>query len=83
MMVLGTAGEIIADVLDTPGVHGVALVPGTSRAFASNGQANNVTAFDLDTADSSARFRPAKSPMRSCMTRHQSGFRYLMARAMT
>lgn len=47
-MVLATTGELVADVKDTAGVHGVALVPELHRAFASDGQSNSVTVFDLD-----------------------------------
>jgi DNA-binding beta-propeller fold protein YncE len=47
-MILATTGQVITDVPNTPGVHGVALVPELHRAFASNGQGNSVTVFDLD-----------------------------------
>ena len=43
------SGEVIGDLKDTAGVHGVALVPAVNRGFASNGQSNNVTVFDLTT----------------------------------
>ena len=48
-MILAATGQVVADVQDTPGVHGVALVPELHRAFTSNGQGNSVTVFDLDT----------------------------------
>jgi DNA-binding beta-propeller fold protein YncE len=42
-------GEVVADLKDTPGVHGVALALDAGRGFASNGQGNSVTVFDLKT----------------------------------
>jgi DNA-binding beta-propeller fold protein YncE len=40
---------VVGSIPKTPGVHGVALAPETGRGFVSNGQANNVTIFDLKT----------------------------------
>jgi DNA-binding beta-propeller fold protein YncE len=42
-------GEVVGDLKDTAGVHGVALVPDLNRGFTSNGRSNNVTVFDLKT----------------------------------
>jgi len=42
-------GDVVADLKDTPGVHGVALVPEAKRGFTSNGVGNSVTVFDLKT----------------------------------
>lgn len=38
---------VVGDILDTQGVHGIAIAPGANRGFTSNGRANNVTIFDL------------------------------------
>src|SRR5881394_2646227 len=43
------AGKVVGDIPDTPGVHGIALVPDLNRGFVSNGRGNNVTIFDLKT----------------------------------
>src|SRR6059036_1087945 len=43
------AGKVVGDIPDTPGVHGIAIVPQLGRGFISNGRANNVTIFDLKT----------------------------------
>src|SRR5207249_5439518 len=43
------AGKAVADIPDTPGVHGVQIVPSLNRGFISNGRGNNVTIFDLKT----------------------------------
>jgi len=40
-------GKLVGDILDTPGVHGIALVPSLNRGYISNGRGNNVTVFDL------------------------------------
>lgn len=42
-------GKLIGSIPDTQGVHGIALAPGLNRGFTSNGRANTVTVFDLDT----------------------------------
>jgi YVTN family beta-propeller protein len=43
------SGQLIGSIPDTQGVHGIALAPALKRGFTSNGRANSVTAFDLDT----------------------------------
>ena len=41
------SGKVVGDIPDTPGVHGIALVPSLNRGYISNGRSNNVTVFDL------------------------------------
>jgi YVTN family beta-propeller protein len=43
------SGQLIGSIPDTQGVHGIALAPALKRGFTSNGRANSVTVFDLDT----------------------------------
>ena len=43
------AGKVVADIPDTPGVHGIAIAPDLNRGFISNGRGNNVTIIDLKT----------------------------------
>lgn len=43
------AGTTIGTIVNTPGVHGVALALDLNRGFTSNGKANTVTIFDLKT----------------------------------
>jgi YVTN family beta-propeller protein len=43
------SGKVVGSVPDTQGVHGVALAHGLNRGYTSNGRANSVTVFDLDT----------------------------------
>jgi DNA-binding beta-propeller fold protein YncE len=40
-------GEVVGDIPDTQGVHGIALAPALGLGFTSNGHANTVTVFDL------------------------------------
>jgi DNA-binding beta-propeller fold protein YncE len=42
-------GKLLGDILDTPGVHGIALAPALGRGFTSNGREGTVTIFDLTT----------------------------------
>jgi hypothetical protein len=40
---------VVGDIADTQGVHGIAIANDLGRGFTSNGRANNVTIFDLQT----------------------------------
>jgi YVTN family beta-propeller protein len=42
------SGQIVGNIPDTLGVHGIALAPDLRRGFTSNGKSDSVTAFDLD-----------------------------------
>jgi YVTN family beta-propeller protein len=42
-------GTIVGDVLNTPGVHGAAVVPKLGKGYTSNGRDDSVTVFDLKT----------------------------------
>lgn len=43
------SGKQVADIPDTPGVHGIALAPELGRGFISNGREGSVSIFDLKT----------------------------------
>jgi YVTN family beta-propeller protein len=43
------SGKLIGSIPNTEGVHGIALAPALNRGFTSNGRANTVTVFDLNT----------------------------------
>jgi YVTN family beta-propeller protein len=43
------SGKIIGTIADTKGVHGIALAENLRRGYTSNGKADSVTVFDLDT----------------------------------
>jgi DNA-binding beta-propeller fold protein YncE len=42
-------GEVVGDIPDTKGVHGIALAKDLGKGYTSNGQANTVTVFDIAT----------------------------------
>jgi YVTN family beta-propeller protein len=42
------SGKLIGSIADTQGVHGIALSAALNRGYTSNGRANSVSAFDLD-----------------------------------
>ncbi len=42
-------GKLAGDIANTPGVHGIALATDLHRGFTSNGKADSITVFDLDT----------------------------------
>ena len=50
VMVIDTeSGKQLGEIPDTPGVHGVSLVPELGRGFTSNGREDTVSVFDLKT----------------------------------
>ncbi len=48
-------GTVIAEIPDTPGVHGVALAQELGKGYVSNGRDNSVSVFDLKTLKVSAK----------------------------
>jgi DNA-binding beta-propeller fold protein YncE len=48
MVVDLASGKLVAEIPDTPGVHGVALVPELQRGVTSNGKADTASIFNLD-----------------------------------
>lgn len=49
MVVDEDKGEVVGDIPDTKGVHGIALAKDLGKGYTSNGQANTVTVFELAT----------------------------------
>jgi DNA-binding beta-propeller fold protein YncE len=49
MVVDADSGKLLAEIPDTPGVHGIAIADELGRGFISAGRANSVTIFDLKT----------------------------------
>lgn len=49
MVVDPAAGTVIAEIPDTPGVHGIALAQDLGKGFTSNGRDNSISVFDLRT----------------------------------
>jgi DNA-binding beta-propeller fold protein YncE len=50
-------GTVIAEIANTPGVHGIALAQDQGKGFTSNGRENTVTVFDLKTLKETARIK--------------------------
>jgi DNA-binding beta-propeller fold protein YncE len=48
---------IIGELADTPGVHGIAIVPELGKGFTSNGGDSSVTAFDLKTLKATSKIK--------------------------
>jgi DNA-binding beta-propeller fold protein YncE len=63
IVVVDTESEkVVGELADTPGVHGVALVPDLGRGFTSNGGDNTVTAFDLKTLKAAGKVKVGGRP---------------------
>jgi YVTN family beta-propeller protein len=56
------SGAIVGKVPNTPGVHGIALVPDLGRGFISDGQTSKVTVFDLKTLATIQEVPTGKKP---------------------
>src|SRR5262245_47104109 len=52
----------VGQIKDTPGVHGVALVPRLNKAFTSNGKANTVSVIDMKTLEHVAEIKAGEKP---------------------
>ena len=57
MVVDADKGTLIAEIPNTPGVHGIALAQDLGKGFISNGKENTVTVFDLKTLKETARIK--------------------------
>jgi YVTN family beta-propeller protein len=56
-------GKVVGSIPNTQGVHGIALAPDLHRGFTSNGRADSVTVFDLDTLKTLQEVKvPAHNP---------------------
>jgi DNA-binding beta-propeller fold protein YncE len=54
--------NVIADIPDTPGVHGIAIATEFGRGFISNGRGGNVTIFDLKTLKATGSAKTSERP---------------------
>jgi YVTN family beta-propeller protein len=55
-------GEVVGEIPNTPGVHGIALAPRLHRGFISDGGENTVTVFDTDTLKEVDRVKVGTRP---------------------
>lgn len=56
------SGQPVADIPDTPGVHGIALAPELGRGFISNGREGTVTIFDMQTWKAITKVKAGENP---------------------
>jgi hypothetical protein len=63
MVVDPATGTVLAEIPDTPGVHGIALAGDVGKGFTSNGRENSVSVFDLKTLKPAGKITlDAKNP---------------------
>jgi YVTN family beta-propeller protein len=62
MVVDAEKGEVIGDIPDTQGVHGIALVEELGKGYTSNGRTSSVTVFDLKTLKVLKQIPVGKNP---------------------
>lgn len=55
-------GTVIGEVADTPGVHGVAVVPDRNLGFATNGKDGSISVFDLRTFKTVRKIKAGPKP---------------------
>lgn len=55
-------GKSVGQIKNTPGVHGIALVPKIGKGFTSNGKADTVSVIDLKTLAHVAEIKAGKKP---------------------
>ena len=55
-------GTAIGQIMDTPGVHGIAVVPDCNVGFTSNGRENALAVFDLKTLKPMKRIKAGQNP---------------------
>jgi len=54
--------KVIGRITDTPGVHGIAVVPAINRAFTTNGRENKVGIVDLKTLETLSKVDTGANP---------------------
>lgn len=62
MVIDADSGKPVGDLADTPGVHGIALVPELGRGFTSNGRENTVSIFDLKSLKTLNKVKVGENP---------------------
>jgi YVTN family beta-propeller protein len=55
-------GKVVGQIKNTPGVHGIALVPKIGKGFASDGKTDTVSVIDLKTLAHTAEIKAGKKP---------------------
>lgn len=57
-----TSGKVVGAITDTPGVHGIAVVPSLHRGYTTNGGDNTSTVFDTQTLKATGRIKVGARP---------------------
>jgi DNA-binding beta-propeller fold protein YncE len=53
---------VVGELADTPGIHGIAIVPELGKGFTSNGSDSSVTVFDLKTLKATGKIKARGVP---------------------
>ncbi|MGC2196971.1 MAG: YncE family protein [Terriglobales bacterium] len=56
------SGKPVGEIADTPGVHGIALIPEIGKGFTSNGREDTVSVFDLQTLKTLNKIKVGNRP---------------------
>jgi DNA-binding beta-propeller fold protein YncE len=59
-------GKSLGEIADTPGVHGIALVPGGAEGFTSDGKENMIGVFDLKSLKITRKVKCGQNPDAIC-----------------
>jgi DNA-binding beta-propeller fold protein YncE len=62
MVVDADSGTAIGEITDTPGVHGIALVPDCNVGFTSNGREGMLSVFDVKTLKTVRKIKAGQNP---------------------
>jgi DNA-binding beta-propeller fold protein YncE len=62
MVVDADTGALVGDIPDTPGVHGIALVPDLNKGYTSNGRGGSATVFDMKTLKTIGTVKVGQNP---------------------
>ena len=54
--------QVVGEIADTPGIHGIAVAPKAGRAFTSNGRENKASIVDLATLKTLAKVETGANP---------------------
>jgi YVTN family beta-propeller protein len=54
--------SVVGELTDTPGIHGIAVVPDLGKGFTSNGSDSSVTVFDLKTLKATGKIKASGTP---------------------
>jgi DNA-binding beta-propeller fold protein YncE len=62
MVIDAESGQKVGEIADTPGVHGIALVPALNKGFTSNGREGTVSIFDMKTLKTVNKVKVGENP---------------------